>query len=159
MDDERARMIEDLYRQRYVGFLNVVAAVVQSRDVAHDVVQEAFASALANRWQLREEAALEAWLWRIALRAARARLGRGCASLDEAEPIALPAPERDVDLDAALRALPPRRRLVVFLRYFAGLSYGEIAAATDLAEGTVAATLAQAHDQLLRELTVEEVTR
>ena len=69
---------------------------------------------------------------------------------------ALPAPERDPDLDAALRALSPRRRLVVFLRYFAGLSYAEIAEATEIAEGTVAATLAQARDELVAQLAQEE---
>ena len=69
------------------------------------------------------------------------------------------APERDLDLDQALRRLPPRRRLLVFLRYFGGLSYAEIAAATGVAEGTVAATLAQAQEQLMRELSVEEAAQ
>jgi RNA polymerase sigma-70 factor (ECF subfamily) len=102
---------------------------------------------------------LEPWLWRIAFRAAQARAGHGSLPLDEAVTIALPAPERDLDLDRALHALTPRRRLVVFLRYFGGLSYSEIAAATGVAEGTVAATLAQARAQLLAELTVEEVAK
>jgi DNA-directed RNA polymerase specialized sigma24 family protein len=37
---------------------------------------------------------------------------------------------------------------VVFLRYFADLSYAEIGTALGIAEGTVAATLSQAHTQL-----------
>ena len=49
-----------------------------------------------------------------------------------------------LSLHEALRALPPRRRLVFFLRYFADLSYEEIAAACGISEGTVAAALAQA---------------
>jgi DNA-directed RNA polymerase specialized sigma24 family protein len=36
----------------------------------------------------------------------------------------------------------------VFLRYFAGFSYAEIAEALEIGEGTVAATLAQAHAAL-----------
>jgi hypothetical protein len=43
-------------------------------------------------------------------------------------------PERDPDLARAIRALPPRRRLMVFLRYFADLSYAEIAEACDVSE-------------------------
>jgi len=70
----------------------------------------------------------------------------------------LPEPERDPRLDAALRALSPRRRLVVFLGYFAGLSYAEIAAAIEIAEGTVAATLAQARDELHAHLVREEAS-
>ena len=55
--------------------------------------------------------------------------------------------DRDPDLEHALLALPPRRRLMVFLRYFADLSYADIAAVTGTSEGTVAATLNQAHQQ------------
>jgi RNA polymerase sigma-70 factor (ECF subfamily) len=154
--DERGHAIEELYRRRHSAFWNVIAAVTRDREAAQDVVQEAFARAFTKRRQLRDPDALEPWVWRIALRVARERAGRPTVALDEAFEPALLAPERDPDLAAALRALAPRRRLVVFLRYFAGLSYAEIAAATEIAEGTVAATLSQAHDELLAHLTREE---
>jgi DNA-directed RNA polymerase specialized sigma24 family protein len=51
--------------------------------------------------------------------------------------------------------LPPRRRLIVFLRYFADFSYADIASACDVSEGTVAATLAQAHQALAETLEPE----
>ena len=57
----------------------------------------------------------------------------------------------------ALRRLPARRRQVVFLRYFADLSYAAIAELAGISEGTVAATLAQAHDALRHELESQEV--
>jgi RNA polymerase sigma factor (sigma-70 family) len=66
----------------------------------------------------------------------------------------LPHPERDPELDAALRALPARQRLVVFLRYFADLSHAEIATFSGLQLGTVSATLAQAKRTLARRLDV-----
>jgi RNA polymerase sigma factor (sigma-70 family) len=47
-----------------------------------------------------------------------------------------------------VRELAPRRRLVVFLRYFADLPYREIAALAGISEGTVAATLSQARAAL-----------
>ncbi len=52
--------------------------------------------------------------------------------------------ERDPALALALRSLPPLRKLVVFLRYFADLSYAEIAEVCGVSEGTVGATIAQA---------------
>ena len=67
-------------------------------------------------------------------------------------------PERDFALTAAVRALPPRRRLIVFLRYFADLPYQTIAEALEIDEGTVAATLAQAR-QALAEILDEEGVR
>ncbi len=70
---------------------------------------------------------------------------------------ALIDPERDPALARAIRALPPRRRLIVFLRYFADLDYTEIAQATGVSTGTVAATLAQANACLARELIHEGV--
>ena len=62
-------------------------------------------------------------------------------------------PESDPVLAAALRSLPPRRRLILFLRYFADLSYTEIADVVGVSEGTVAATLAQARTALRAVLT------
>jgi DNA-directed RNA polymerase specialized sigma24 family protein len=47
--------------------------------------------------------------------------------------------------------------LVVFLRYFADLSYEEIASTCEISEGTVAASLAQARAALLEALQPDEV--
>jgi RNA polymerase sigma-70 factor, ECF subfamily len=151
--------IERVYRERYVGFRNALVTVTGSRETARDVVQEAFARALRNRDQFRREGSLEAWIFRIALRTAleTRRNGREVALLDDADPT-LPGPERDPELAAALRQLPPRKRLIVFLRYFADLSYAEIAAVCEISEGTVAATLAQARADLLEALKRDEVT-
>ena len=154
--DERARAVEAVYRSRYANFRNALATVTGSWDSAHDVVQEAFAEALAQRHTFRG-GSLEAWIWRVALRTAFRRAGSETAQGNGAavEP-AVVEPERDPELAAALRRLPPRRRLIVFLRYFADLSYAQIAEACGVSEGTVAATLAQAHDALLQELRPKE---
>jgi RNA polymerase sigma-70 factor, ECF subfamily len=157
--DERTQAIEELYRRRYGAFRKAMATIVGSHEAARDVVQETFARALRDRRSFRGEGSLEAWVWRIALRTALGsrRNGREVA-LDEAGvAAALPEPERDPALAEAIRGLPPRRRLIVFLRYFAGLSYREIAHACGVSEGTVAASLAQAHEGLLQVLEREGV--
>ena len=158
--DERAREIERAYRQRYVGFRNALAAVTGDRDAARDAVQEAFARALRERHRFRGDAPIEAWIFRIALRSALTARRRAEEALD-GDPLAASgmAGDRDPALAAALRALPPRRRLVVFLRYFADLSYADIARALGVSEGTVAATLAQAHASLREALSPEEVNQ
>ena len=147
--DPRVREIEEVYRHRYVAFRNTLATVTGSFESARDVVQEAFAQALRNRGQFRSEGSLEAWIWRIAFRLALGeRRDRGTVPLELVAEPELVEPEKDRELAEALRALPPRRRLVVFLRYFADLSYDEIAEICGISEGTVAATLAQARATL-----------
>jgi RNA polymerase sigma factor (sigma-70 family) len=151
--------LEQLYRERYVGFRNALAPVVGSRDAARDVVQEAFAQALRDGKKLRRQESLAPWVWKIAWRIAlheRLHATNG----DEPPPdlsLAAAEADKDPDLDAAVRSLPPKRRAVVFLRYFADFSYAEIAEALGIAEGTVAASLAQAHSALLTQLTRKEV--
>ncbi len=151
--------IEALYHERYAAFRRTLAPVTGSYETAHDVVQEAFARALAERKRFRGEAPLGAWVWRIAFRIAldeRARSMR--VLLEDSLELDLVDPAHDSELSAALRTLPPRRRLVFFLRYFADLSYQEIADLCGISEGTVAASISQARADLvevLREGVVE----
>ena len=155
--DTRAQAIERLYRERFAGYCDALAAVTGSRENARDAVQEAFARALRHRRRLRREESLAPWVWTIALRIARDSRPRHPAAGAEIGNPALPMPERDAELAAAIKSLPPRRRLIVFLRYFADFSYAEIAEACKVSEGTVAATLAQAHEALRTALTAEPV--
>lgn len=143
--------LERLYRERYVGFRNALAPVVGSAELAGEIVQEAFATALRARSQLRQEESLPAWVWQIAHRAALRELGRR-ETVELPEDLMFLDPERDSELAAAIRTLPPQRRLVVFLRYFAGFSYHEIADALGISEKTVASTLTQARTALLEQL-------
>lgn len=155
--DLRVRELEDLYRTRYLGFRNGVAMMLGNDELARDVVQEAFAEALRDRAQYRGDGPLAAWVWRIAVHRALdlRRNGRELTVEGLVVEADVPAPERDPVLAEALRRLPPRRRLVVFLRHFADLSYAEIADVCEISEGTVAATLAQAHADLSNALTTE----
>ena len=148
--DETGLAIERLYRDRYVRFRNGAAPVAGSYEAARDAVQEGFARALRSRNQYTGRGSLEGWVWRIVLRTAleqRGRREREEIPLDEVE-LTLVEPGRDLTLTQAVRALPPRRRLIVFLRYFADLPYQTIADALEVDVGTVAATLAQARQEL-----------
>lgn len=148
------REIADLYERRYVGFRNALAMVTGSYESAAEVVQEAFAQALRQRRSFRGDGTPEAWIWSIAIRLAsreRTRRKRESVSLDGRLPeiqVALGEPIQDPIVVDALRALPPRRRLIAFLHYFADLSYGQIAEICEVSPGTVAATLAQARDSV-----------
>ncbi len=153
--------IEELYRSRYASYRGGVAAVT-GYDAARDVVQEAFAQALRDRKDYRGDGSLAAWVWQIAFRTAvrtRTKDGRELTLDELVEAAPVPRAERDPELAEAVRGLAPRRRLVVYLRYFADLPYAEIASLLDISEGTVAATLSQAHAELLEQLRDKEAVQ
>jgi DNA-directed RNA polymerase specialized sigma24 family protein len=108
--------IAAVYRARYAGFGRALAHLLGDSDAAHDAVQEGFARALAARRRYRG-GSLEAWVWRIVERTAveqrrRSRRTPPAAATAHASPEPL-AP----GLTEALRSLPERQRLMVFLRY------------------------------------------
>ena len=154
-DQETVELIERIYEERYETFCRLATGVTGNAESARDAVQDGFALALSRRAQYRGEGPVEAWLWRIVFRrAVDARRGgtRAAGETDLAFAVELPHSERDPELDSALRALPQRQRLVVFLRYFADLSHAEIAAFAGMETGTVSATLNQAKQTLARRL-------
>jgi RNA polymerase sigma-70 factor, ECF subfamily len=149
--------LEDLYRHRHGTFQLMLASVTGSVESARDVVQEAFAQALRDQRAFRGDGSLEAWVWRIALRVAVKSKATHELAVDELPDVGFVDGSRDPTLAAAVQALSAQRRMAVFLRYFADLSYAQIAEVLGIAEGTVAATLAQAHQQLAAELSADEV--
>jgi RNA polymerase sigma-70 factor (ECF subfamily) len=152
--------IEAIYRARSRALLRSVTAFLGDGDAALDVVQEGFAVALRRRESFRGEASLETWLWRIVLNLARDRqrspqLPPLTDMVDRTDEGA--ADSAVGELRASLLRLPERQRLAVFLRYYADMSYGQIAEALGVRPGTVAASLHAAHAALREQ--IEEVAR
>ena len=150
--------LEDLYRSRHGAFQVMLASVTGNVESARDVVQEAFARALQYQHGFSGEGSLEGWVWRIAFRVAIGSKGSRELGLDEVPEIAFVDEGGNPALAHAVRQLSKQRRLAIFLRYYADLSYAEIGEVLGVAEGTVAATLSQAHTQLAGELSANEVT-
>lgn len=149
-----------LYQQRYQTFLRVAEAVVGRPDLAHDVVQEAFARAIRSRFDYRAEGSLESWVWQIVVNAARnSKRDRSPAQLPLDDVVGeVDSPSGgpvDAHVRALVAALPERQRLALFLRYYADLDYRQIAEALAIEPGTVGATLNHAHAAIRRAL--EEV--
>jgi RNA polymerase sigma factor (sigma-70 family) len=147
--------LEALYRSRFEVFARVAVSVTGDAERARDAVQEAFATAVRKRRSFRGEGALEAWVWRIVLNAARSDVRRGTPAPYDEPAGANGHPEEDAELRAALALLPERQRTAIFLRYYADLDYAAIGEALGVTSGTVAATLNAAHRALRNRL--EEV--
>jgi RNA polymerase sigma factor (sigma-70 family) len=131
------------------ALLRFCAAQV-GREQAEDCFQETVLAALRAYTTLRDGAAVRSWLFSIAARKAidlhraqaRAPEPRGdIASLAGASEFAI----GDESLWAEVRALAPKQRQAVTLRYLADLSYREIATAMKTSE---AAARRNTHDGL-----------
>ena len=144
--------LQRIYEERLSELRRVAAGVVVDRDLACDVVQDAFVRAVRQRRTFSGRGSLEGWVWRIVINTARdARAGtRPVIALDE---IADPGSGSAADgagerVREAVERLPERQRLVLFLRVYADLDYRAIADAVGISEGTVGATLNAAHTRL-----------
>ena len=148
--------IEAAYREGFERFATVAAAIVGSQTAARDAVQEGFAAAIRNRRQFRGDGSLEGWLWRTVVNEARSQRRRRVAAESAESRVFDWVTEAawDERLDGgrrrrrARRVAPEQQRLVIFLRYYADLTYEQIAEALELRPGTVAATLNRAHQVL-----------
>jgi RNA polymerase sigma-70 factor (ECF subfamily) len=126
---------------------------------AEDLVQETFLALVRSLDRFEGRAALFTWLYRVLLNrhaelVRRKSLGREKAAraVDPAPP---PDPSRDEQIRLALGRLREPEQRVLFLRFFEGLPYEEIARIVDAPLGTVHA---QAFHGLrhLRELLEDE---
>jgi len=146
--------LEALYRDRLTEFTRVAAAIAGDGESGRDAVQDAFAKALRKRRRFRGEGNLEAWVWRIVVNAARDAGRRRRRNVIAA----LPVETRAEELGLPLELLSERQREVLFLHYYADLTYTTIAQALEISPGTIGATLSAAR-QTLRGALTKEVSR
>ena len=155
----------------------VLFRLTQDAEEAADLTQETFLSALKAIKSFRGEADLKTWLVRIAINESRNRfrwwkrrfrektvsidapVGDHETPLSEIFPSNFANPEeaalqceRENRLTKALRDLPEIFRAAVVLCDIEGLSYEEIASATQVNIGTVKSRIARGREELRRKL-------
>jgi RNA polymerase sigma factor (sigma-70 family) len=147
-DDKHAKPpFEAVVERHGATVLRVVRAVVGHPD-ADDAWSDTFLAALKAYPQLPADANIEAWLVTIAHRKA-IDITRTASRrpVPVGDPPDSPARERadthDLDLYAAVGALPPKQRQAVAYHYLAGLPYSEIA---EILDSSVAAARRAAAD-------------
>jgi RNA polymerase sigma-70 factor (ECF subfamily) len=147
--------LESLYAERFAYFVRVAHAVVGDRERAVEAVQDGFVEAIRSRGAFRGSGPLEAWVWRVVVNAARKAARRPLVEIGVVVDEQVELPPSLPELAPLVSSLPERQRLIVFLRYYADLDYGSIAAALGVEVGTVSAALAAAHTTM--RLAYEEV--
>jgi RNA polymerase sigma factor (sigma-70 family) len=140
---------------RHAGeVLGVLRAAVGRVD-ADDCFQETFLAALRSYPKLEHDDNLRGWLMTIAHRKAvdhhRAN-GRRPIPVEELPEVAVEAPEPDSGIWAQVRALPPKQRAAVTLRYASDLPHTEIAAALDCSPEAARRSLHEGIKRLRKEM-------
>jgi RNA polymerase sigma factor (sigma-70 family) len=157
--------VAGLFRERHAELVRLAMLVVGDRPTAEDVVQDVFARLCAKDLLPGRDGSLayvraavlngcRSVLRRRAIArrfgGARDALGRDTLQ-DSAESEAILAEDRRQVL-AALAALPVRRREVLILRYWLGLSEAEIASVLGISPGTVKSNAARGLAALARKI-------
>jgi RNA polymerase sigma-70 factor (sigma-E family) len=158
------REFTEFYRSERDTCLRAVLAVTGERQLAEDLVAEAYTRAWASWSTVRRHPAPRAWVVRTALNTRvswwrRRRREVELSSAPEEDPGAAPVaedPELDPALLATLRRLPRRQREVVVLRVFLDLDIRTTADALGIAEGTVSAHLSRAIATLRAQLATQD---
>jgi RNA polymerase sigma-70 factor (ECF subfamily) len=157
--------ILDLYDHLVDGVYTLGYRLLGDRHLAEDVVQDTFLAALRSIVSYRGEGPIEAWLYRIAYRAAIAqqRMRRDFPT-DPADMVDLAGAgltdvERSVltlelaaALDRAIEALTPPLRAAFVLRQIEGLSTRDVAHALEISESSTKMRLSRARTILRTEL-------
>lgn len=148
---------EALTRQHQEAVFRLAYLLLGDADEAEDVAQETFIRAYYALKRFDARRPLRPWLLQIASNLARNRLrsvGRYFGALKRyarSESFTAPSADKSNDaqvLWAAIRKLSPDFQETIFLRYFLEMSETEIAAALQIAAGTVKSRLHRAIDQL-----------
>lgn len=139
--------IERVYRADFLRFVRVATAISGDEDAGADAVHDAFVQAVRNRRSYRGDGALEAWVWRMVVNAAKKRAGRA-DHIEIGERSSTQENGFGDSVRSLVASLPERQRLTLFLRYYADLDYESIAATLGVTTGTVGATLNAAHAAL-----------
>jgi RNA polymerase sigma-70 factor (ECF subfamily) len=152
----------ELAREAADRLYAVAYRIVRDGDGAQDAVQRALIDAWRDLPQLRDPERLDAWLYRLVVRASvreathermqgRVRLIASDAAADDGT---AGIAARD-EIERALRRVPAEQRAILVLRYYLDLSLPAIGETLGLPQGTVASRLHRAVGSLRAALDAE----
>jgi RNA polymerase sigma-70 factor (ECF subfamily) len=148
----RQEPLETLVRRYASSLLTYLERMVGNRDEAEELFQEVFLAAWSKRRTYKFPRTFRSWLFaiatnrcRLAFRKARPVIPLSTPNAAERSPVSTgPTPveaavavETAHLVNAAIAQLPAQQRMVVVLRNWNGLSFGEIAQIAGRSEGTV----------------------
>lgn len=157
----RDALIGSLFDEHYVGLCRLAALLLGDWAAAEEAVQEAFLKTYAGWWRIRQPERARWYLRRAVVNQCRTRQrrrvteDRGNRTVHATEGAGHHDSEERAEammIADAVRALPPRQREAVVLRYFEDLPESDIAAVLGCSVGTVKSQLSKARATLAQRL-------
>lgn len=158
-------VVRELFAAHWTGLCRLAGLILGDHAWAEEVVQEAFLRTCDGWGRLRQPDRADLYLRATVVNLCRSRLRRrsiewrvNSTSFRRSPEVVEPPstePDEAQRVAAAVRALPPRQRSAVVLRYYEDLSEAEIAVALGCSVGTVKSQLAKARQSLGRRLADE----
>lgn len=148
----RTEAFRQLVERYWAQLVTYAAGIVGAREAAKDVVQDVFIRVWRHREEWSSGGSVSAYLYRItrnlSLNSRRDRQARSRrderGALELSRSMSVPSPHEELEADtlrreveAAIEALPERRREVFVLSRFHGLSHREIAETMGISPQTV----------------------
>ena len=163
-DDQAIRIVSfsAFYEAEYRPMVRLAVALVGRRDVAEELVQDAFVT-LHGRWdRVSKYESPEAWLRRVVINRSMSALRRRAVEvrllgrLSRLRERHSEVPEGEGEIWQAVAALPKRQAQVIALMFVDDLTVTEIAAVLDCEENTVRTHLRRARQSLAARLGLED---
>ncbi|MCW3034869.1 MAG: polymerase sigma-70 factor, subfamily [Actinobacteria bacterium] len=143
VSDGSSDAVDVLLRRHQDRVLGLAYRILGNRADALDASQEVFVAVFRKAASFRHQSAFTTWLYRLTVNACndharrRSRLPQPAEAVDVASPDAVGRADDRLVIAGVMRKLPLEQRTAVIMRDLLGLSYDEIAQATDTAVGTV----------------------
>lgn len=163
-----ANAFEELVLRYEKTVYNLALRMVEDRDDAFDMTQEAFIKAYGSLSSFRGDSKFSVWIYRITTNVCldflRSKSRKQQVSLtvsddDEDAQLDIPDPKADPEqqlikkismqsVEEGLKTLPDKQRQILVMRELGGMSYAEIGKALSIEEGTVKSRIFRARKRL-----------
>ena len=154
-----AESFTELCRRYYPAMVAIAHSILGDGHLAEDATQEAFAKAAVKLPQLKRKSQFAGWLAAICRNAAkdmaRRTNGQPTAGLPTSDELSMTAAKADHGYPTeavreAMGKLSASARELIFLRFYDGLSYGQISAVLDISEQAINGRLRRAKKKMAK---------
>ena len=169
MEEDRKKIWEKFYENYSRSFWFYIYKICGDEPMADDVFQESFYKFLKAKINFQNEKHMQAYLYRIAYRLIIDKMRRIKVEKKAFEKerqayrndIQKKGPQSEVhfslDMEKTFKKLKPKERMLLWLAYVEGYSYGEIAEMTETKENSLKVQLFRAREKLVKILKTQEL--